>query len=49
MSHIFLNVPSLICVEGYNADRIVILARKEILDNGFQVGGLVIGFAPGAA
>jgi len=41
--------PSLLGVECDDADRIVVLARKEILDNGFQVCGFVIGFAPSAA
>ena len=36
--------PSLLGVEFDDADRIVVLARKEILDNGFQVCGFVIGF-----
>ena len=34
-------------IEGDDADRIVVLARKEILQNGFQVCGFVVGFAPG--
>ena len=51
VSHVFGNVlrPSLFSVEGDDADRIVVLARKEILDNGFQVRRFVVGFAPGAA
>ena len=51
VSHVFGNVlgPSLFSVEGDDADRIFVLARKEILNNGFQVRGFVVGFAPGAA
>ena len=51
LSNVFGDVvrPSLFGVEGDDADRIVVLARKEILNNGFQVRGfVVIGFAPGA-
>ena len=51
VSHILGNVlrPALVRIEGDDADRIIVLARKEILNNGFQVRGFVVGFAPGAA
>ena len=50
VSHVFGNVlrPSLFSVESDDADRIVVLARKEILNNGFQVRGFVVSLA-GAA
>jgi hypothetical protein len=37
VSHVFGNVlrPSLFSIESDNADRILILARKQILNNGF--------------
>ena len=49
--HILRNVlgPALGRIEGDDADRIAVLARKEILNNGFQVRGFVVGFPPGAA
>jgi hypothetical protein len=34
-------------IKGDDADRIIVLARNEILDNCFQVCGFVVGFAPG--
>src|ERR1700692_1378720 len=37
--------PMLKCIEGYNADRVVELARDEIADDGFEVGPLHFGFA----
>jgi hypothetical protein len=47
---IFGNVfgPALGGIEGDNADRVGILAGEQILDDGFQIGGLVIGLDPGA-
>jgi hypothetical protein len=50
VSHVFGNVlrPSLFGVEGHDADWGAVLPRKEILNNGFQVGGFLICFAPGA-
>ena len=41
--------PALGRIEGDDADRIIVLARKEILNNGFQVRGFVVGFPPSAA
>jgi len=41
--------PALGRIEGDDADRIVVLARKEIQNNGFQVCAFIVGFAPGAA
>jgi hypothetical protein len=51
VSHVLGNVlgPSLFSVEGNDADRIVVLAGKEILNNGFQVRLFIVGFAPGTA
>ena len=36
-------------IEGHDAERIGVLARKEILHNDFQVRGFVLCLAPGAA
>jgi hypothetical protein len=49
--HILGNVlgPALGRIEGDDADRIIVLARKEILYNGFQVCRFIVGFALGAA
>jgi len=49
VSHVFGKIlgPSLFGVD--HADRIIVLAREEILNNGFQVGGFVVGFAPRTA
>ena len=41
--------PALVRIEGDDPDGIIVLARKEILNDGFQVRGFVVGFAPGAA
>ena len=41
--------PALGRIEGDDPDGIIVLARKEILNDGFQVRGFVVGFAPGAA
>jgi hypothetical protein len=52
VSHVLRTIlrPSFFSVEGDNADRIVVLARKEVLNNGFQVRGfVVVGFSPGTA
>jgi hypothetical protein len=51
VSHILGNVlgPALGRIEGDDADRIIVLARKEILYNGFQVCRFIVGFALGAA
>jgi hypothetical protein len=47
VSYIFGDVlgPALLSVECDDADRIVILARKEILDNDFEVCSFVVGAA----
>jgi hypothetical protein len=36
-------------IEGDDADRVAILAGQQVLNYRFEVGGFVIGFAPGAA
>ena len=51
MGDIFGNVfrPAFGGVEGDDADRIAVLAGQQVLDDRFEIGRLVIGFAPGAA
>jgi hypothetical protein len=48
---IFGNVfrPALGGIEGDDADRVAVLAGQQVSNDGFEVGGFVIGFAPGAA
>jgi hypothetical protein len=41
--------PALGSIEGDDADRIAILPGQQTLNYRFEVGGFVIGFAPGAA
>jgi hypothetical protein len=41
--------PALGRIEGDDADRATVLAGEEILNNCFEVSGLVVGFAPRAA
>ena len=41
--------PALGRIEGDDADRAAVLAGEEILNNCFEVSGLVVGFAPRAA
>ena len=41
--------PALGRIEGDDADRATVLAGEEILNNGFEVSGFVVGFAPRAA
>ena len=39
--------PALGGIEGDDADRVTILAGQQVLNYRFEVGGFVIGFAPG--
>ena len=41
--------PALGGIEGDDADRVALLAGQQVLNYRFEVGGFVIGFAPGAA
>src|SRR4051794_25489662 len=41
--------PALGRIEGDDADRIAILARKQVLDDGLKISGLIVGLPPGAA
>ena len=41
--------PAFSRIEGDDADRATVLAGEEILNNGFEVSGLVVGLPPSAA
>ena len=41
--------PALGRIEGDDADRIAILARKQVLDDGLKISGLIVGLPPSAA